>query len=210
MRMAVTLLEDSGKTGAGLLGERVRELDDAVSRNRTMFYKRAFRYLGNAPDAEDAVQDALLSAFTHLAQFRGQAQMSSWVTAIVTNAARMQLRRRRAVPGIHLSVEQQYEEEIPPLSERLPDAKPSPEQVCCTTDARDRLLKVASQLPPKLRRVFQLRDVDGLTTKEVALALGVPEGTVKAQLGRARTRLARIIQVKSGRQRSRLSGELAL
>src|SRR5260370_13994343 len=210
MRMAVTLLEDSGKTGAGLLGERVRELDDAVSRNRTMFYKRAFRYLGNAPDAEDAVQDALLSAFTHLAQFRGQAQMSSWVTAIVTNAARMQLRRRRAVPGIHLSVEQQYEEEIPPLSERLPDAKPSPEQVCCTTDARDRLLKLASQLPPTLRRVFQLRDVDGLTTNEVALALGVPEGTVEAQLGRSRTKLARIIQVKSGRQRSRLSGELAL
>ena len=192
--------ENNGKAADTLLGERVRELGDAVSRNRRMFYKRAFRYLGNAPDAEDAVQDALLSAYRNLAQFRGQAQMSSWLTAIVINAARMELRRRRAVPGIHLSVEQPYEDEGLPLSERLPDSRPSPEQACCSTDTQDRVLKFATQLPPKLRRVFQLRDIDGLTTKEAALALGVPEGTVKAQLGRARARLARIIQVKSSGQ----------
>jgi hypothetical protein len=75
----------------GVLSERAQELDSVVSRYLPMFYKRAFRFLGNRPDAEDAVQDALLSAYQHLGQFRGQAQLSTWLTTIVTNAARMKL-----------------------------------------------------------------------------------------------------------------------
>jgi len=203
-------LLEKNQADPGLLSERVRELDDAVLRNRTMFYRRALRYLGNTHDAEDAVQDALLSAYRHLAQFRGQVKMSSWLTAIVINAARMQLRSRRAIPGIHLSIEQQYEEEMPPLSERLPDSRPSPEQLCGTIEAQSRLLKLATQLPPKLRKVFQLRDIDGLTTKETALTLGVSVPAVKAQLGRARAQPARVMQVKLGRQRPQLYGEFAL
>ena len=56
----------------GLFSESTRKLDDVVARNLPMFYRRAFRYLGNVPDAEDAVQDALVSAYKHLAQFRGK------------------------------------------------------------------------------------------------------------------------------------------
>jgi RNA polymerase sigma-70 factor, ECF subfamily len=81
----------------GLFSESTRKLDDVVARNLPMFYRRAFRYPGNIPDAEDTVQDALVSAYKHLAQFRGQAQMSTWLSAIVTNAALMQLRRRRDI-----------------------------------------------------------------------------------------------------------------
>src|ERR1700716_3283631 len=103
----------------GFFGERTRELDNAVSRNLPMFYKRAFRFLGNRADAEDAVQDALLSACKHLGQFRGQAQLSTWLTAIVTNAARMHLRRRRRVN--YLSLEEQKGEDGLTLSEKLPD-----------------------------------------------------------------------------------------
>ena len=55
-----------------LFSESTRKLDDVVARNLPMFYRRAFRYLGNVPDAEDAVQDALVSAYKHLAQFRGK------------------------------------------------------------------------------------------------------------------------------------------
>ncbi len=206
MQVTETRIEDEGTGGADSLSERARALGDLVSRKLPMFYRRAFRYLRNASDAEDAVQDALLSACRHLSDFRGQAQMSSWLTAIVINAALMQLRRRR---GIQLPVEQEHGEEPLTLSERLPDSKPSPEQLCLTTEALDRLLRVANHLPPTLRRAFQLRDIDGLTTKETALVLGVPEGTVKAQLARARAKLARGMQMKSGRQCSRSFGESA-
>src|ERR1700737_3594748 len=105
----------------GLLSERAQELDSVVSRYLPMFHKRAFRFLGNMPDAEDAVQDALLSAYKHLGQFRGQAQLSTWLTTIVTNAALMKLRRDG-----YLSLDEEQGEDGFTFSERLPDSKPSP------------------------------------------------------------------------------------
>src|ERR1700691_2718037 len=189
-----TFIEQQREVRPGVFGEHVGELENVVSRYLPMFYKRAFRFLGNATDAEDAVQDALLSAYKHLGQFRGQAQLSTWLITIVTNAARMQLRRRR---GGYLSLDEEHGEDGLTFSERLPDSKPSPEEVCSTAEARDRLVEGVKQLSPKLRQAFQLRDIDGLTTKEAALILGVPQGTVKAQLARARAKLARSIRVEA-------------
>jgi|SRR5580704_458449 RNA polymerase sigma-70 factor (ECF subfamily) len=188
------------ETRTGALAERARELDDVVSRNLRAFHQRAFRYLGNAPDAEDAVQDALLSAYKHVSQFRGQARISTWLTAIVINAARMKLRRRR---GVWLSLEEEHTEDGLPWSERIADTRPDPEEVCFTSEAHDRLIEVAKQLSPTLRRTFQLRHIDGLTTKETARLLGVPEGTVKAQVARARAKLVGILRIKPRPQHSR-------
>jgi RNA polymerase sigma-70 factor (ECF subfamily) len=203
MSAIATFIEQQRDVRQSAFGERARELDSVVSRYLPMFYKRAFRFLGNTTDAEDAVQDALLSAYKHLGQFRGQAQLSTWLTTIVTNAARMQLRRRR----IYLSLDEVQGEDGLAFSERLPDSKPSPEEVCSTAEAGVRLVEGVKQLSPKLRQAFQLRDIDGLTTKEAALVLGVPQGTVKAQVARARAKLAGIIRTKHVRQRSR-SGSL--
>ena len=189
--MQTTQIKGGRAVRTGLNSEHARELDDVVSRNMRVFYKRAFRYLGNAHDAEDAVQDAVLSAYKHLGQFRGQARISTWLTAIVINAARMKLRRRR---GVWLSLDQPHGEDGLTFSELIPDPGPDPEEVCFSSEAHGRLLEVASQLSPTLRRTFQLRDIDGLTTKETARRLGVPEGTVKAQVARARGKLARIMR----------------
>jgi RNA polymerase sigma-70 factor (ECF subfamily) len=197
---AIATFIEQQEVRPGVFGEHARELDDVVARYLPMFYKRAFRFLGNATDAEDAVQDALLSAYKHLGQFRGKAQLSTWLTTIVTNAARMQLRRRRSS---YLSLDEEQGEDSLTFSERLPDSKPSPEEVCSTKEARDRLVEGVKQLSPKLRQAFQLRDIDGLTTKDAALVLGVPRGTVKAQLARARAKLAGIMCAKPVRQRSR-------
>jgi RNA polymerase sigma-70 factor (ECF subfamily) len=200
MSAIATFIEQPREVRLGVFEERAQELDNVVSRYLPMFYKRAFRYLGNATDAEDAVQDALLSAYKHLGQFRGKAQLSTWLTTIVTNAARMQLRRRR---GSYLSLDEEQGEDGLTFSERLPDSKPSPEEICATAEARDQLVGGVKQLSPKLRQAFQLRDIDGLTTKEAALVLGVPQGTVKAQLARAHAKLAGIIRARPIRQRSR-------
>jgi RNA polymerase sigma-70 factor (ECF subfamily) len=199
MSAIATFIEQRREVRPGVFGERAQELDTVVSRYLPMFYKRAFRFLGNTTDAEDAVQDGLLSAYKHLGQFRGQAQLSTWLTTIVTNAARMQLRRRR---GGYLSLDEEQGEDGLTFSERLADSKPSPEEVCSTAEARGRLLEGVKQLSPRLRKAFQLRDIDGLTTNEAALVLGVPQGTVKAQLARARAKLAGIMRAKHVRQRS--------
>jgi RNA polymerase sigma-70 factor (ECF subfamily) len=199
MSAIAALIEGERTVRPGDSCERSQELDSVVFRCLPMFYKRAFRCLGNAADAEDAVQDALLSAYRHLGQFRGQAQLSTWLTTIVTNAARMQLRRRR---GGYLSLDEKQDEGLT-FSERLPDSKPSPEEVCSTAEARDRLVEGLKQLSPKLRRAFQLHDIDGLTTKQAALVLGVPQGTVKTRHARARAKLAGTVGVKPVKLRSR-------
>jgi RNA polymerase sigma-70 factor (ECF subfamily) len=170
-----------------------QEMQDVLSRCLPLFFRRAHRHLGNAADAEDAVQDALLSAYKHLDQFKGQAQMSTWLTAIVTNSARMQLRRR--LRQIHLSLDERFaEDEGNPLAERLAHQGPSPEDECQNSELHGRLTQLVSQLSPPLREAFHLRALGGLTTSEAAHILGVPEGTVKARLARARAKLKRLMQ----------------
>ena len=170
-----------------------REMEDIVSRHLSSLYKSAFRFLGNAADAEDAVQDALLSAYKHLDQFRGQSQMSTWLTAIVNNSARMQLRRRPR--RVHVSLDEGIgEEQEYPISERLAHHGPNPEDECRNSEANARLREFATRLSPSLRKAFQLRDLDGLSTAEAARVLGVADGTLKAQLSRARAKLKRLMR----------------
>src|SRR5580704_7588403 len=156
MSAITTFIEGELTVCRGVFGERTQELDCVVSRYLPMFYKRALRFLGNVPDAEDAVQDALLSAYRHLGQFRGQAQLSTWLMTIVTNAALMQLRRRRSG---YFSVDQEQGEEGVTFSERLADSKPSPEEVCSIAEARNRLVEGVQRLSPTLRRTVHLCDI---------------------------------------------------
>ena len=170
---------------------KAQELTDVIVSHSTRFRRIALRLLGNVADAEDAVQDAFLSAFTHLDQFRGQAKMSTWLTAIVINAARMKLRRRS--PQAQISLDETHGEQNLPLTETLPDHQPNPEEVCGRRELAERLAEAATQLSPSMRKTFQLRDLDGLSTRETAHLLGVPGGTVKAQLARGRARLKEIV-----------------
>jgi RNA polymerase sigma-70 factor (ECF subfamily) len=177
-----------------LLEKETREMQDVLSRYLPSFYRRAYRYLGNAANAEDAVQDALLSACKHLDQFKGQAKMSTWLTAIVINCARTQLRRRPH--QIHLSLDEPLgEDQKYRISERLADRRPSPEEECVGSDLHGRLMQFVAKLSPAMRKAFQLRDLDGLTTSEAAHILGVTEATVKAQVSRARAELRRLMRL---------------
>lgn len=202
MLAAETGLEIHPAAGNALMATNIEELESLVSKDLPKFYRRAFRQLGNAHDAEDAVQDALLSAYQHLSQFKGQAQLSTWLTMIVINASRMQRRRRR---GSHVSLDQQINNEesgTTTLLDAFPDDAPDPEEICRYTELRERLLGLVEQLTPSLRKAFQLRHVDGLTTRETAELLGVAEGTVKAQLARARAKLVRLMREALGLPRS--------
>src|SRR5271167_3331820 len=121
-----------------------REMNDVLSRYLLSFHRRAYRYLGNAADADDAVQDALLSAYKHIDQFRGEAQMSTWLTTIVSNSARMQLRKRPR--QIHVSLDEPIgREQEYSMSEQLADRRPNPEDDCQSSELRARLQELAAQ-----------------------------------------------------------------
>lgn len=157
-------------------------------------YRRAYQFLGNTADAEDALQDGLLAAYTHLNQFEGRARISTWMTAIVYNSARMQLRtRRRHLYDVPLD-DRTGDVDEQPLSERLADHRPSPEDECSNSELSERLMHIHRQLSPTLHRTFQLRYIDGLSIRETAHILGVPTGTVKAQSARARKRVLELLR----------------
>jgi RNA polymerase sigma-70 factor, ECF subfamily len=184
-----------------LTGEgTIDALERIVSGGLVSFYRRAYQLLGNTADAEDAVQDALLAAYTHLDQFKGEARMSTWLTSIVLNSARMQLRRRR-----HGQVpldEPGEERQTLSVSERLRDRRLNPEDEYRIAELVERLLHFHRRLSPTLRRTFQLRDITGLSVRETARVLGVPCGTVKAQSARARKKLKECMR-KAVKPRSR-------
>jgi RNA polymerase sigma-70 factor, ECF subfamily len=179
-----------------------RKLQDVMLLRLPFFYRCAFRVLKNEADAEDAVQEALLAAYKHINQFRGQSQISTWLTTIVRNCALMQLRRRPR--QIHLPFDEQFGEEQPrSLWEGLADQRPSPEEEFRNSELTALLRKCTALLSPALRRTFQLRVVDGLSIFETARILGVPHGTVKAQLARARAKIARHVRPVLARSRRR-------
>ena len=185
---------ENGQHAAGHIREHYAgEFQDAVSRNLPMLLRRAHRYVGDPHDAEDAVQDALLSAYKHLDQFKATAKMATWLTAIVTNSALTQLRRRPRYP--HLSLDEpvvEGQEYFVP--DRLTDARPSPESECIKSELHGRLMQAVVALSPSLRKVIELCDLDSLTTREAARILGLAQGTVKARAWRARTKLKRIVR----------------
>jgi len=156
-------------------------------------HRYAYRFLGNQADAEDAVQDALLAAYKHLKQFRGDAQLSTWLTTIVINCARMHLRSRSRYT--HVSLDSRIEDEREySLSDILVDHRPNPEEECRRSTLNARLMKSAAQLSPILRKTFHLRFVDHLSIGETARVLGVPIGTVKAQTARAKAKLRKLVR----------------
>jgi RNA polymerase sigma-70 factor, ECF subfamily len=162
-------------------------LDVLFLRYSPVLYRIAFRKLGNAEDAEDALQDALLSAFKNMHQFRGEARFSTWLGSIVLNSARMQLRRRLNHNLVSLDQHDENHEEGDPIwAERLEDGSPDAEESLRRAQTRETLERIVEELPARLRVAFRLRAFEGLTNSEAAAALGVPEGTLKAQLFRAR------------------------
>jgi RNA polymerase sigma factor (sigma-70 family) len=173
--------------------QHMAELQNVVLRHLPTLYRRANRFVNNPHDAEDAVQDALLSAYKHLDQFKGNAKMETWLTSIVTNSALTQLRRRPRQP--HVSLDEPLDgEQGFCVSDRVADTKPSPESECMWSEIHGHLMQSVAELSPSMRKAIELRHFDGFTTVEVAHILGLADGTVKSQISRARTKLKRLMR----------------
>ena len=201
--MATTTIEiDAAPVAVECYQRRVQELADVITSHSLRFRRIALGHLGNAADAEDAVQDAFLSAWRHVGQFKGRAKMSTWLTAIVINSARMKLRRRP--PQVQVALDEPCGEQNLPPADMVSDTRPDPEEVYRKRQIAETLAHATLRLSPVLLTTFRLRDVDGLSIRETAQFLGVPTGIVKARLARARRRLRQVIQ-KSFRERVKQS-----
>ena len=146
-------------------------------------FTKIYRITGNRQDAEDALQDSFLNAFTHLKTFDGRSQFSTWLTRIATNSALMILRRRKSRPSI--SMDSCVDGSMPPKWAAI-DPAPDAEAEYLRLE-RDRRLKHAiDQLHPKLRGVVEMRVKQDHPLKDISARAGISLPAVKARLMRAR------------------------
>ena len=167
-------------------------LEELFLASREKFIRIAYRILRNREDAEDAVQDAFLSACRHLREFEGRSALTTWFTRIVMNAALM-VRRKRKNAARWASHE--TDAAMSSLSEIVPDTQPNPELACSRTEAFEILEVHLKELNPRLRDAVMKTYYDELSLTEASSAVGVPPSTYKARLFRGR----RLLQQRATR-----------
>ena len=141
----------------------------------------------NREDSQDAVQEAFLKAYQNLAEFREDSQFSTWLIRITLNQSLMKLRKQRSAREVSLGENCQGDEDILPIE--VTDWAPNPEQLYWASELRHILTQTLESIRPPMRVVFVLRDIEGLSTEQTAVVLGLSQAAVKARLWRARLQL---------------------
>ena len=136
---------------AGQRGDS-QAVETLFRRYQRPLFQTALRVLGNTEDAEDALQDGLLSAYRNMKRFEGRSQFSTWLTRIVINAALMRRRSAKARPAVSLDAPPR-EDELP-ATERFADESPNPEQIFAGTELREMIGANLDELSPLLRTAF--------------------------------------------------------
>ena len=154
-------------------------------------YRAARAIVRDEQEAEDVMQQAYVNAFTHLRQFNGVAQFSTWLTRIAINEALARVRRQVRYEAFDDELSN-----VEPFMSRNPSE--NPERQAFTSELRELLDWAIDTLPNGMREVFVLRDVEGLSTSEVAECLGVTEDVVKTRLSRGRAALRRAMLERTG------------
>jgi RNA polymerase sigma-70 factor, ECF subfamily len=162
---------------------------ELCSRYTGMLKQRIFRIVRNREDAEDVLQETLLSAYRHLDTFRGTCRVSTWMTKIGINRSLMILRKRRSMPEV--ISEQVFEDGQRFESPEFRDPGLNPEQRYIADQTIDKLRSIMRRLPAHVRTVMDLYCVKELRLKDAAGILGITEATAKSRVLRGRKRLRR-------------------
>ena len=157
-----------------------------VNRYERKIFRLAMNITQSREDAEDVMQEAFLKSFEHLGDFQGNSRFYTWLVRIAVNQALMKLRRRR--PN-ELSLDDTIETDDDALPREVEDWGPSPEERYKQSEMSRILSTVIGELDPAFRIVFQLRDVEEMSTEETAELLGLSIPAVKSRLLRARLKL---------------------
>ena len=161
--------------------------DRLFASHTARLYRTSFAVLHNKEDAEDAVQDGLFRAYTHLRSFQGRSSFSTWLTRIVINSALMNRRRKGARPEASLD-EILDDREVPPTY-RIVDMRPDPEKICSGSEIRGLIEREIQKLPAGVQRAYRLHKVDGLSAAESIQALRIRQSAFKSRILRARRKL---------------------
>ncbi|HUA01053.1 MAG TPA: sigma-70 family RNA polymerase sigma factor [Candidatus Aquilonibacter sp.] len=178
--------DDEPKLVAAAKAGDISAFETLVGRYERKIFRLSQNITQNREDAEDAMQESFLKAYEHLGEFQGNSRFYTWLVRIAVNQSLMKLRRRR--PNV-VSLDQEVDTGEDLMPREVEDWGPSPEERYGQTELSSILGKVIGELDPPFRIVFQLRDIEELSTEETAEALGLSVPAVKSRLLRARLKL---------------------
>jgi RNA polymerase sigma-70 factor (ECF subfamily) len=181
---------DDSQTDDQELVRRIARHDESafdvlMRRHNGALYRVARSILSNDADAQDALQEAYIAAYLHVAAFRGDSKVLTWLTRIVVNQA-LARRRSRARDRSVVPITERGDASAGEGLEALADAAATPESETIRGDIRRLLERKIDALPVAYRTVFMLREVGDLSAEETAACLSIPEATVRTRLFRAR------------------------
>ncbi len=177
-----------------------------VERYSPSIYRLALRITGNSQDAEDVLQETFLKAMNALSDFQGRSSVSTWLYRIAVNESLMLLRRQKRANTIPVELENDENQDGESETLEIEDWCCLPEKELLSSESRAFLDQALNQLSPRLKMVFQLRDIEGLSIQETADALELTEANVKTSLMRARLKLRELL---TGYFHEKLSGRAA-
>jgi RNA polymerase sigma factor (sigma-70 family) len=187
-------LDERSLVAAARYGESVA-FDVLCERLTPRILRSLLRITKNREDAEDALQDSLLSAFIHMGEFDGRSAFSTWLTRIAINSALMVLRKKRT--SREISLDGSADSDAVPASWEMPDHAPNPEKRYAQHERENILRGAISTLRPAVRKVIELQQLQEHSMKETAAIIGISVPAAKARLFHGKVALRKTSRLKS-------------
>lgn len=184
--MAITATKTGPNRSSADLSRTTASFDTLYRDHVDLMYRFATRLCGESEAAKDLVQETFLNAYRGYKAFRGDAQVSTWLYTIASRACMRMRRKRKGEPDHELSLEEFIPTQDGEFRLQIPVEGLSPEEALQNKELRQALDQAISKLPKKYRMVLILRDMEGLSAKEVGSIVGLNERAVKSRLHRAR------------------------
>jgi RNA polymerase sigma-70 factor (ECF subfamily) len=185
--------EYAGLVKAASTGDRIA-MERLLVRAQEAAYRFSLLVCGHPEDAEDVMQDALLKTYQHVGDIGEPEAFRTWLYTTVRNACLMKRRRRAGEPSAFVSVERGIETTDGTVPVDVPDPSRSMDQRLIDGWIDHRLHEALRHLAPSYRMVVVMREIEGLSTREVATITGISEANVKTRLHRARLMLRRQLE----------------
>jgi RNA polymerase sigma-70 factor (ECF subfamily) len=190
----------SGSDDAALLS-RIRAdepgaFDEFVQRFGGRIYAFGMKFCGEREDAKDVLQDTLIQAYRSLGELEHPAAMTSWLYRVAANACLMKRRKGKFEPETEISLEELMPRPGATAGDEIPDPAALPHDEAVRAETKARVQAAIGDLPPAYRIVLVMRDMEQLTTHEVAHALGLEVSAVKMRLHRARLMVRKSLEAK--------------
>ena len=199
----LTVYDDEGALLEGLRQKDRLACTCLLKRFAPRLYRLALQLTGEPDEAEDVLQEAFIQACTHVADFEGRSGLGTWLHRIVLNTALARL-RRKSLAKVPLETDHVG---TPIAQDSLVDRAAGPSDVVLMQELGETLERAILALPDSLRAAFVLRDIEGLSTREAAVALGIAESALKVRLHRARAVLRGMLASAVGAIELETAGE---